>query len=442
MKKAHIQTFGCQMNEHDSQRMADVLTQKGYLVSERREGCDLIILNTCSVRENPENKVYSQLGRIRELKRENENLVIGVGGCVAQQEGENILKREKSVDFVFGTDHFMHLPEMLDSVEKGKRVLNVGWMPRNKNVRNFIPEEELETRRVEGCRAFIAITKGCNNFCTFCIVPYTRGREVSREADNILAEAENLVSKGIREITLLGQNVNSYRAGNDDFYALLEKISAVPELLRLRFTSPHPKDWNDRLSDLMEANPVICNQLHLPFQSGSSRIVGLMRRGHTTEQYLKKIDYLKSKVPDVALSTDLIVGFPSETEEDFERTLEVVKYVRFHQIYAFKYSQRPGTRAAKMEDTVPRRVKEERLARLLAVHETIHGEIMDRYRNATSKVLVENYHPRLHNAVQGRTESNVPVAVRDGAAKVGSLIAVKIDKVNKYSLEATSLAQD
>ena len=348
MKKAFIHTFGCKMNEYDSQRMAQLLDKGGYKLVQKAEEANLILLNSCSVRHSPENKIYSFLGRAKKLKKKNESLVIGVGGCVAQQEGDNILKREPIVDLVFGTDNYNRLLEMLEKVEQGHRVLETHWMPREKKVQNFVPSEDIEKPYIQGCKAYLSITKGCDNFCSFCVVPFTRGREVSRRLDNILLEADNLVKKGIKEIILLGQNVNSYKAEEVDFYRLLEKLSEIEDLQRIRFISPHPKDWNDKLTDLMASQPKICNQLHLPYQSGSNSILHLMRRGHTIEEYLKKIHYLKKIIPDIALSTDLIVGFPSEGEDDFQKTLDVLKAVEFSQVYAFKYSPRPNTRASKI----------------------------------------------------------------------------------------------
>ncbi|MBM3289158.1 MAG: tRNA (N6-isopentenyl adenosine(37)-C2)-methylthiotransferase MiaB, partial [Candidatus Hydrogenedentes bacterium] len=343
--KAYIQTFGCQMNEHDSYRMVEVLARQGYAMTEEVDDASLVILNTCSVRQNPENKVYSLLGRLRRLKRSGHDVIIGVGGCVAQQEGEKILERERCVDMVFGPDNYFRLPEMIEQVRRGERVLMTKWLPRAADrVQNFVPEEWVEAGHVEGCKAYVSITKGCDNFCTFCVVPYTRGREVSREADNILREVRDLVSRGAKEIWLLGQNVNSYRAHDVGFYELLDRVSQVDGLRRVRFTSPHPNDWNNRLSDLMAERRTICNHLHLPFQAGSDRILDAMNRNHTIAQYLDKIRYMRAINPAIELTTDLIVGFPSETDAEFEETLRVLEEVQFSQIFPFKYSPRPGTK--------------------------------------------------------------------------------------------------
>ncbi len=438
MEKAHIHTFGCQMNEHDSQRMAIVLKREGYAFTDNPKEADLILINTCSVRENPENKVYSLLGRLSRIKRRNPDLIIGVAGCVAQQEGENILKRVKEVDLVFGTDNIFNLPSALIEVKNGNRVLLTDWMPREKNIQNFIPDEELKSGTVEGCKAYIAITKGCNNHCTFCIVPKTRGTLVSRQKENILQEAHDLISKGAKEIQILGQNVNSYQAGKSDFFDLLKSLADLEGLQRLRFTSPHPNDWNNQLSDLMADHPIICNHIHLPFQAGSDRILELMRRGHTAAEYLDKIDYLKKRIFDISITTDVIVGFPGESEEEFEETLEVIKKASFTQIYAFVYSSRPGTKAEALEDTVTKEVKDERLQRLLAVQEPIQSELLDSMIGKTVEVLIDSAHPRERRVMNGRTGGNLPVSVEDFTLNIGDLCNVTITDRKKHSLVGVS----
>ncbi|MCP4756726.1 MAG: tRNA (N6-isopentenyl adenosine(37)-C2)-methylthiotransferase MiaB [Proteobacteria bacterium] len=434
MKKAYIQTFGCQMNEHDSRRMKEILSREGYEITEDMKQARLILVNTCSVRENPENKVYSLLGRLSRMKRKRPDLVIGVGGCVAQQEGEKILKREKTVDMVFGTDNVFRLPEMLKEVDEGKRVVYTDWMPRLEKIQNFIPDEELESGRIDGCKALIAITKGCNNFCTFCIVPTTRGRLVSREKGNILCEAEDLIEKGALEIQLLGQNVNSYRAKETGFYQLLEAVAGLAGLKRLRFISPHPNDWNRKLTDLMAAHPVVCNQIHLPFQVGSDRILSVMKREHTAREYLEKIDYLKTKIPGIAISTDIIVGFPGETEDEFKETLKIVEQVEFNLTYAFMYSARPGTKAAAMTDDIPRPVKEERLQRLLKAQNPIQSRLLDGFVGTTQEVLIDSAHPRERRTMNGRSDGNIPVSVPDSDLDIGDLVSVKIIGRKKHSL--------
>ncbi|MBI4559159.1 MAG: tRNA (N6-isopentenyl adenosine(37)-C2)-methylthiotransferase MiaB [Candidatus Hydrogenedentes bacterium] len=433
-EKAYIQTFGCQMNEHDSFRMMEILAKMGFEVTDQPGQASLILVNTCSVRQNPENRVYSLLGRLRPLKRRNPDLIVGVGGCVAQQEGEAILEREKLVDMVFGPDNFFRLPEMIESVRRGERVLMTQWLPHTRRVQNFIPEEWIESGHVEGCKAYIAITKGCDNFCTFCIVPMTRGREVSREPENILREARDLVSRGARELWLLGQNVNSYRVGKFGFYELLTAVTELEGLRRLRFTSPHPNDWNDRLSELMAARAVVCNYLHLPFQAGSDRILKLMRRGHTREQYLAKIRYLKTVNPRIEIGTDLIVGFPTETEEDFRHTLEILEEVQFSQVYTFKYSPRPGTKAGAMGDDVPREVKDERLQRVLELQDRITAKQLRGFVGTVQEVLIDSAHPRERRAMNGRTDGNRPVTIKDPALEIGDLVMVRITGVRPHSL--------
>lgn len=426
MKKAFIQTYGCQMNEHDSYKMMGMLVADGFEMTTDIDEASLVILNTCSVRENPENKVYSFLGRLREQKRNNPEMIVGVSGCVAQQEGETILKREKIVDMVFGPDNLFQLPEMLAAVESGERVLRTKWMAHEQRVQNFVPEQWVEGGHFEGCKAYISITKGCDNFCTFCVVPYTRGREVSREPESILREAESLLARGAKELWLLGQNVNSYRARDYGFYHLLDEMSRIDAKFRIRFTSPHPNDWTNPLSELMAERERICNQLHLPFQSGSDRILREMRRGHTIREYLGKIAYMKSINPGIELSTDLIVGFPTETEGDFEATLRAIEEVRFAQLFPFKYSPRPKTRASKMADDVPREVKEDRLRRVIELQDRIIREDSPRYVGTTQEILIEGAHPKRRGVMSGRTDGFRPVSIESETLEIGDWVDVQI----------------
>lgn len=434
--KFFIQTFGCQMNEHDSFRMSEILKHCGFQPTDSPSQADVILINTCSVRRNPQNKVFSLLGQLRRLKNSHPNLIIGVAGCVAQQEGENILRRERAVDMVFGPDHYFRLPEILERVRKGERVVLTDRTDDiYERVDNFIPDNWLEAGHVDGCKAYVVIMKGCNNFCSFCVVPHTRGREVCREPNNILREIETAINKGAKEVWLLGQNVNSYRAHGMDFYDLLDEVSQIKGLLRVRFTSSHPKDWDDRLSDLMAERPTICNQLHLPLQSGSNRILELMNRRHTIEEYLEKIHCLKNRVPNVELSTDIIVGFPTETEEDFEATLQVLEEVRYGQVFSFKYSPRPNTRAAEMPDDVPRKVKEDRLQRLIHLQEKINQEQIQSYVGTVQSVLIDGCHLRDARIKNGRTEGYRPVKIRDAELKVGDLVNVRITGYENHWLE-------
>lgn len=437
--KAFIQTYGCQMNEHDSQRMTDVLRSLGYEMTPKLDEASLILVNTCSVRRNPENKVYSFLGNLRRLKQQNPELIVGVAGCVAQQAGEDILRRNTDVDIVFGPDQYFRLPELIAAARDGQRRVMTGWSPRDDAHRNFIPEEWVEAGHVENCKAYIAIMKGCDNFCSFCIVPHVRGREVSRDPENILREAHALIEKGAKELWLLGQNVNSYKVREHRFRDLLEAVANL-SLKRLRFTSPHPKDWDNALSDLMAAHPVICNHLHLPLQSGSDRILGLMNRRHTADQYLDKVAYMKSINPGIEISTDLIVGFPSETEADFEDTLRVMEQVRYSQVFSFMYSARPGTRAADIEDDVPHSVKQERLQRLIAVQARIDRGQLEGFVGSVRELLIDGTHPKQPGVVSGRTDGFRPVSVADPALRVGDVVNVRITGYRGHWLEGETIA--
>ena len=434
-KKVFLQTFGCQMNEYDSEKMMEQLRSQQYEPVGRADEADLVLLNTCAIREKAENKVYSLLGELAPLKQTNPNLKIGVGGCVAQQNGEAILKGSRGVDFVFGTDNLFELPSMLEAVAQGERVARLGWADHKRKVDTFIPQFEVPP--AGQVKAQIAIMKGCNNFCSFCVVPHTRGREVSRPAEDILAEARQQVEAGTREITLLGQNVNSYQANGVDFADLLALMNEIPGLLRIRYTSPHPKDFNQKVAEAHRDLPKVCEQLHLPFQAGSDRILSAMRRRHTVAEYMEKIGMIRSIVPNMALSTDIIVGFPGETEEDFLGTLKVVEDVGFDQIYSFKYSPRSGTPAATMENQVPEAEKAERLARLNALNDQLVEQQLNDLVGSTQEVLLEGPHPKDEGAINGRTRQYRPVTVVNCTAKPGDLVRVDVASRRRFSLVGT-----
>lgn len=436
-KKAYIKTYGCQMNEHDTQRMLDMLDSLGYDPAETPEEADIILVNTCSVRANPENKVYSFLGALRPMKRRNPDLLVGVAGCVAQQAGKRLLEREPLVDFVFGPDNLFRLPELIDNARQGERLSWTDWQPWEGEVREFVPEAWLDRGPVEGIKAYIAITKGCNNHCSFCIVPRTRGREVSRSPESILREARAMIDRGAREIWLLGQNVNSYRASDEyGFHELLDAVSQLEGLCRIRFTSPHPRDWNNRLSDLMAARKAICKQLHLPFQAGSDAILKAMRRRHTIAEYLDKIAYLRNVIPTAEVSTDLIVGFPGESDVDFECTLNTLKQVRFSQVFPFKYSVRPGTAAEKLPDDVPREVKDERLARVIALQEEINKEQQEALVGTLQEVLIDARHPRDEGRMNGRTDGYRAITIFAPDARIGDLVTARVTGSRGHWLHA------
>ena len=434
-KKVFIQTYGCQMNEYDTDKMFEVLRHENYFHTDSQKDADLIILNTCSIREKAEHKVYSELGRLRDLKTANPELKIGVGGCVAQQEGEAILRRDSNVDFVFGTDNLFELPRILRKVHKGEKIRNTQRYDRQK-VQNFIPEYTYQKLQHSGIKAHLTITKGCNNYCSFCVVPVTRGLEVSREPDQIIAEAERLVSTGTREICLLGQNVNSYKANDVDFVELLHRLDKLVGLQRLRFTSPHPKDFNEKLADAIASLPSLCEQIHLPLQSGSDRILRRMRRWYTMKTYYQKVSMMRERLPETTLSTDIIVGFPGETEEEFEMTIDAVKKIRFDLIYSFKYSPRPGTRAADYQGHLSESVKSERLKILLETQEKIVREKFQAMVGTDQEVLIEGNHHRKANTVAGRTRGNHSVFIKNSTKKAGDLMSVLITKANQNSLEA------
>ena len=439
VKKVYIKTYGCQMNEYDTDKMLEVLRHENYCQTDCQDDADLIILNTCSIREKAENKVYSKLGRLRHLKSANPDLKIGVGGCVAQQEGKSILNRAKNVDFVFGTDNLFELPEMLKMVGKGQKFSRTERHSRQK-VRNFIPDYTFRQAQNFGVKAHLAITKGCNNHCSFCVVPFTRGVEVSREPEHIIVEAKRLVSTGTKEICLLGQNVNSYKANGTDFVELLRRLDKLENLKRLRFISPHPKDFHAELADAFVTLPSLCEQMHLPLQSGSDRILRRMRRWYSMETFYEKVDLLRDRLPDATLSTDLIVGFPGETEEEFEMTMEAVKNVRFDLIYSFKYSPRPGTRAAEYPEQLSEKVKAERLKVLLETQEKIIREKNEALVGTIQEVLIEGNHQRKENSVTGRTRGNHSVSIKNCGEKAGELLAVRITGANPSSLAAEPFA--
>ncbi len=351
MPRVYLKTFGCQMNEYDSARMADVLRESGgYERTENPEEADLLLLNTCSVREKAQEKVFSQLGRWRDLKAARPHVIIGVGGCVASQEGEGITDRAPFVDLVFGPQTIHRLPAMLAQLrQQGRAVVDISFP----EIEKF---DRLPQPRAEGVTAFVSIMEGCSKYCTFCVVPYTRGEEVSRPLEQVLAEVRSLAQQGVVEITLLGQNVNAYRGpmaggGHADLAALIYLVAAVPGIERIRFTTSHPVEFRDSLVEAYRDVPQLANYLHLPVQSGSDRVLALMKRGHTVLEYKQKLRRLREVRPDICLTTDIIVGFPGETERDFEATLDLVRDVGFDQSFSFIYSQRPGTPARRCPTT-------------------------------------------------------------------------------------------
>ncbi|HET7005221.1 MAG TPA: tRNA (N6-isopentenyl adenosine(37)-C2)-methylthiotransferase MiaB, partial [Candidatus Binatia bacterium] len=371
MKKLYIQTYGCQMNQYDSEKIAQVLARKDYVQTDRIDSADVILLNTCSVRDKAEQKVYSALGSWKEFKHYREGVIIGVGGCVAQQEGENLLKRIPHLDLVFGTHNIHKLPEMIEQVETARaRPVETAFY----RDPAYMDDGELRTQ-VDGVKAFVTIMQGCNKVCSFCIVPHVRGREVSRPSDKILAEVLSLARHGIKEVMLLGQNVNSYgklTPGELSFAQLLARVDEMEGLRRIRFTTSHPQDLSPELIEDFATLRNLCEHLHLPVQSGSDSVLTRMRRGYTMTDYLDRLHRLQKRCPKVALSTDIIVGFPGETDAEFEQTLELLRHVEYDDIYSFIYSPRPQTVSAKLyNDDIPDDVKKDRLNKV----QTLQREI-------------------------------------------------------------------
>lgn len=421
----YISTYGCQMNVNDTDRMHALLEMANYNSVETAEEAAIIIINACSIREKPVHKVYSEVGTYRKLKAKNPSLLIGVGGCVGQQEKEKLIKQQPMIDFVFGTDNIDQLPTLIAQASAGQRKIVQA------RFEHRAPYHVETLVRNPGVSTFVNITKGCDNFCTFCVVPYTRGREKSRPMSHVVMDVRSLIKRGVKEITLLGQNVNSYKSDcGADLADLMQKLATDTEIERIRFTTSHPKDFNQKLADVMYAHqPKVCEYVHLPFQSGNSEVLERMNRGYTREVYMEKIAMIKKAIPNVVLSTDIIVGFPGETEAQFEDTMSLVKEIGFETIFAFKYSPRPNTKAAKFEDQVDEVVKSERLNRLFDMHDAMAFEIVKNYEGQNLQVLVEKAEPT-QGKVSGRTSQNKLVHFLGSEDLVGKTVPVKITKAS------------
>ncbi len=420
------------MNEYDSERMLALLRDEYIPCTDLKEA-DLIIVNTCSVRKKAEEKVYSLVGRLKHLKREHKTVIIAVTGCVAQQEGKNLLKRLPHVDLILGPQAIYRIREHLKTVIAGEGpVVDVSL---EKDFQQPLIFPELDgTRPV---KAFVTIMQGCDNFCSYCVVPYTRGREISRPPEEILAEVEYLVSKGVREVTLLGQNVNSYgrkEKGFPKFSELLREVASINGLWRIRFTTSHPKDLTEDLMRCFVEVPEVCEHLHLPVQSGSDRILKLMHRRYTRAEYLEKINKLKNICPEIALTTDIIVGFPGESEEDFEKTLSLLEEVRYAEIFSFKYSDRPFARSSSFEGKLPEEIKKARLFRVHELQKRITQEINESFIGKEVEVLVEGYSPTNPRLWTGRTRTNHVVNFEGPKGLKGSLVYVLIEGTGHHSL--------
>lgn len=437
---AFVETYGCQQNSSDSEKLKGMLEDMGFGFCDRTEDADLVIYNTCAVRENAELRVYGNLGALKHIKRRKPGMIIAVCGCMMQQAhiAETIRKKYSHVDLVFGTHALYRFPELLSEAMEHDRVFDVA----DEEGRIF---EEVSYKRDDPPLAKIPIMYGCNNFCTYCIVPYVRGRERSRQPEHILKEVEEVAALGYREVMLLGQNVNSY--GNDfedglSFAQLLRRVCRVEGIERVRFMTSHPKDLSDELICTMAEEPKICRQLHLPIQSGSDRILKAMNRKYTKAQYLSLIHKVREKMPDIVLTTDIIVGFPSETDADFEETLDVLKTVEYDTIFSFIYSKREGTPAAKLPDVMDEEQKHRNFDRMLRVQNEISKRKNDAYLGKAVTVLVEGVSKNNTETMTGRTEGGKVVNFPGGMAKIGDFVKIKITKTQTWSLFGEIIQED
>lgn len=433
-KKIYLKTFGCQMNEYDSGKIADIAkAAQGYQVTDNIEEADLIVFNTCSIREKAQEKVFSDLGRAREIKKLKPGLKIAVGGCVASQEGGNIIRRAPYVDVVFGPQTLHRLPELLKKNEKEHRPQVDISFP---EIEKF---DHLPAPTSEAATAFVSIMEGCSKYCSYCVVPYTRGEEFSRPLEDVLLEVAQLAEQGVKEVTLLGQNVNAYRGeGPDgeivDFALLLEYVSEIDGIERIRYTTSHPKEFTNRLVEAYAKLPKLANHVHLPVQAGSDRVLAGMKRGYTILEYKSIVRKLRTVRPDISIATDFIVGFPNETEEDFEKTMKLIQDVKFDASFSFVYSKRPGTPAADMSDGTPQSVKLERLQRLQALNTEHAQEISQKMVGTVQRCLVVGAAKRGEGKLSARTDNNRIVTFNGQPNLIGQMINLKITDVYPHTL--------
>ena len=443
VKKLFIRTFGCQMNEYDSDKMADVLAASEDIVkTDTPEDADIILFNTCSVREKAQERVFHDLGRVRLLKKARPDLIIGVGGCVASQEGEAIIARAPYVDVVFGPQTLHRLPQLIAEKRRlGKSQVDISFP----EIEKF---DNLPPAKVDGASAFVSIMEGCSKFCTFCIVPYTRGEEVSRPFDDVLTEVAGLAAQGVGEVTLLGQNVNAYRGAmaaseeKADLALLIENIAEIPGIERIRYTTSHPRELSQRLIDVYASVPKLVSHLHLPVQSGSDRVLAAMKRGYTAIEYKSLVRKLRAARPDLSLSSDFIVGFPGETAEDFEKTMKLIDDVGFDASFSFLYSSRPGTPAAELSDDTPHDVKLERLMRLQKRIEDQAQVISQAMVGSVQRVLVEGLSRKDENELAGRTDNNRIVNFVGNPRLVHKFVDVRITSSLPHSLRGEILISE
>jgi tRNA-2-methylthio-N6-dimethylallyladenosine synthase len=433
-KKLYIETYGCQMNVADSEVVVSILSEKGFKLSEDINDADLILINTCSIRENAEQRIWSRLRTIKHLKKKNRELIVGLIGCMAERLKENLLETEQLVDIVAGPDAYRQLPSLIDEAESGHKAVNV-LLSREETYADIAPVRMDKN----GVSSFVSIMRGCNNMCAYCVVPYVRGAERSRDSVSIIHEVKELFKNGYREVTLLGQNVDSYSWKSADkstgFAELLEMTAMVSPLLRVRFSTSHPKDISDNLLETISRHNNICRHIHLPSQSGSSRILKLMNREYSREWYMDRIRAIRSIIPDCAMSTDMITGFCTETEEDHQDSLSLMEWAGFDFAYMFKYSERPGTRAArKLKDDVPEEIKNRRLNEIISLQNRLSAHSKRNDVGKTFEVLVEGPSKRSADHLSGRTSQNKVVVFPKGNIKAGDYVNVQIEKSTSATL--------
>ena len=428
-KSYYIETYGCQMNEYDSELVANILGNLGYSKSDKIEEADAIFLNTCAIREKAEETVHNRLNSLAYLKRQNSNLIIGVLGCMAQNLKNEILESKPFVDIILGPDSYRRLPDIIKFKNSNMDHIVDTRLSKYEVYDNLLP------KRKDGITAWLSIMRGCDKFCTFCIVPFTRGRERSRSIESVVTETQDIVKKGYKEVTLLGQNVNSYKTAEGDFPILLDNLAAIKGIKRIRYMSPHPRDIDEDLLKIMVKHKNICNQIHLPLQAGSSRILKRMNRTYTKEEFLNLVDLIRDYMPGCSISTDIIVGFPGETDEDFTETMEVVSKVEFDSAYMFKFSSRPGTKAAEYTDQIPEDIKQQRLETLIEFQHKI-TLIKNRKKIGTElEVLIEKVSKKSTDQWSGRTEGNTPVVFNKiNKYKIGDLVKIEILDVKGMTL--------
>ena len=434
-KKLYIETYGCQMNFSDSEIVTSILTDKGYEVTGEMKEADLILLNTCSIRDNAEQRVRNRLNELHSLKKKNPKLVIGLLGCMAERLKDKILEEEKHIDLIVGPDGYRSIPDLIEEVESGQKAVNV-ILSADETYADINPVR-LGSNKVT---AFISIMRGCQNFCSYCVVPYTRGKERSRNPQTIIEEATNLFGQGYREVTLLGQNVNSYRWEDNglpyEFPSLLEDVASINPLLRVRFATSHPKDLSDELLEVMAANPNICRSIHLPVQSGSTRMLQMMHRDYTREWYMERIEAIKKHLPGCSITTDIIAGFCTETEDDHLFTLDMMKWVKYDYAYMFKYSERPNTYAAdNYTDDVAEDIKSQRLEEIISLQQELSLESNKADIGKTLEVLIEGTSKRDSNQLYGRTGSNKVVVFTSALLQPGQYAMVKITDCTSATLK-------